>query len=121
MSFSQVIPVLQPDQQCTTHNTILFSNLSLSFHFFINFVKNLQLCVKRYWFTSANHCNILLLIENCLYLNTLTIQSKVRSLSYATIPFEVTCVILVVAFMITMITTVIGLTDNFNFKRRILL
>ena len=28
--------------------------------------------------------------ENCLYLNSFVRQSKVRSLSYATIPFEVT-------------------------------
>jgi len=104
---------------CITWNTIFFNNLSLSFHFFVNFTKSLQLCVKRYWFMFASHCDIWLLIENCLYLNMLASQSKVCSLSDATIPFEVTFVILVVAFTIATIIKFVGLTDNWNFKHRI--
>ena len=46
VSFSQGILVLQPRWQCATRNTIFFSNLSLRFHFFVNFVKSLQLCVN---------------------------------------------------------------------------
>ena len=63
VSFSQGILVLQPCWQCAARNTILFSNFNLSFHFFINFVKNLELCIKRYWFTFACHCDIWLPIE----------------------------------------------------------
>jgi len=62
VSFAQGILVLQPRWHCTTQNTIFFSNLSVSFHFFVDFVKNLQLCVNRYWWTFASHCDIWLLI-----------------------------------------------------------
>jgi len=65
-------------------------NLMLKFHFFVNFINSLQLCVKRYWFTFASHCNIWLLIEKYLYLNRLASQSKICSLLYTIIPFEVT-------------------------------
>jgi len=68
--------------------------------FVVKFVNNLQLCVKRYWFTIASHRHIRLLIENYIVLNSLAIQSKVRSLSNTIVTFKMTCVLLVVAFTI---------------------
>jgi len=68
-SHSQCILVLQSCWQCATWNTILFSNWSLSFNLFVNFIESLQHYVKRYWFMFASHCDIWLLMENYLYLN----------------------------------------------------
>jgi len=110
--------ILQSHWQCTKQDTIFFSNLSLGFHFFSNFVENLQLCVKRYWFMFASHCNIWLLIGNCLYLNGLASQSKVHSSSYATIPLCV--VIMVVAFKTAMITMQLGPKNHFALSKFLL-
>ena len=43
VSFSQGFLVLQPWWQCATRNSIFLSNLSLTFHFFVNFIKRLRL------------------------------------------------------------------------------
>jgi hypothetical protein len=124
---------------------LLSFDFTLRFHFFVNFVKSLQLCVNRYWFTFVSHCDIWLLIGHRLYLTCLQVYHTPQyplkwhvpisshhllgsscnntfacffdicwfDLYHQTMQlYLIASFILVVAFTIAIITTVVGLTDK---------